>query len=292
MGPMQRLLPALLALPCVIFVGCSAGDPIGGTPAPVDQDAGQVEDDATPAEDAPAAALCHTGGYSCTDGVPCCGDQKCESGTCKPTSGTQCLGFGGNCAKSGCCQGYTCTKYAVGSRCAIAATCTKEGAACADSGNCCGGLTCRGGVCAPPLRQTGCKVIGETCGSTQTCCPSTPYCQSMACCLPSDWSNLSCGKNSDCCSGLCKGGLCLISDLGGPCTFDADCGQTYNSPITAPQCGSQKTCCVPKDGTCSAPSDCCSGTCVSGLCGCLPKGASTPDSGSCCSKVAINKVCG
>lgn len=288
---MQRSMAWVVGFSAVLFLGCS-DDPTGTSPPPGDDAGTVVDEDAGAVEDAPPSpALCHSGGAACSDGVACCGDQKCEFGYCKPADGTQCRGFGADCSASKCCQGKTCTKFAFGSRCTIATTCTKEGSPCADSGNCCGGLTCRGGVCAPPLREAGCKVIGETCGTTQTCCPSTPYCESMKCCIPSDWANVSCGKNADCCSGSCKGGICLVSGLGGSCTFDADCGQKYDSPVTAPRCGVTGTCCVPQNGTCSSPSDCCSGSCTNGTCGCLPKGTTTNDVGSCCSKLAVNKVC-
>jgi hypothetical protein len=234
-----------------------------------------------------AKALCHSGGYDCKDGIPCCGTYVCKDGSCKDPKGTMCVGFGFDCSVNGCCPGTDCTSFTFGERCIKSKTCTKQGGACADTGNCCGGLSCQSGTCKPPPRQDSCKVYGERCGA-KDCCPSTPYCENETCCMPGDWNNTSCGQDSDCCTGVCNGGLCELSGLGGPCTFDDDCGK---DPSVVRCQVSTSTCCAPKDARCTNPSDCCSGSCTAGKCACLPKGATSTSSGNCCSLVMVGTTC-
>ncbi len=247
----------------------------------VDRETGEGEDAA-----AGAPRLCHTGGYDCKDGVPCCGGGVCSaSGVCEPPDGATCKRFGDDCSSFPCCQGTTCTKLAVGSRCTLPTGCTKSGAACADDGNCCGGLTCQAGTCKPTPRVGKCKVYGERCGAVD-CCPSDMGCSNRRCCMVADFAKTTCLSNDDCCTGLCKGGLCDVSPAGGACEYYDDCGGDDSGRVCE-----QRVCCGEERAICTRPSDCCSGACVSGRCGCLPKGSSSASSASCCSKLLAGGVC-
>lgn len=285
------VLAALLSAWAAVASGCTTtGGPSAQATVPAEPtDEGAVDPGAEGAggDAGPSSPnkVCHTGGFACTDGTPCCAGVCGSSGKCEPADGSTCKKFGEDCSKLPCCQGTTCTKLSVGSRCTLTATCTKDGGACADDGNCCGGLTCQAGRCAGAPRVKSCRIYGERCGAVD-CCPSDMGCSNRLCCMSADFAGTTCGSDAVCCTGLCKGGLCDASPSGGRCEVYDDCGGDGTGHVCV-----DHACCGETRADCTKPSDCCSGSCVSGECACLPKGSPSKTSASCCSKFLAGGVC-
>ncbi len=207
----------------------------------------------------------------------CC-DGKKE--VCKVDSSgvPRCFGGGSN----QCPTGYT----------GEAPCCINDGATCQFSDQCCGGalclpagngtLTCQRPTCAP---------VGAPCepGAGSTCCAGTEClatgeigfaCQTRPPPTSTDGgtgtpdagpvcraNEASCTSPSQCCSGICTGGVCkapaLCQPQGGACTSGTDCCQGLLCDVPS---GSTTGTCQP-GATCSASGQACSTTtpCCSGL---------------------------
>lgn len=248
---------------------------------PGDHDAG---DD--PGVDAAAPAdVCHSNGYSCEDGIPCCGTLVCDFGTCRDPE-SDCSYLGSDCAARDCCEPFECRDYLAGWRCAHPDSCADVGDPCADDGGCCGGLACEGGTCRVPTLDAGAVAYGEYCWDGLECA-SSPYCEDELCCIPADWTNDTCRDDAECCTGVCVGGICDCAPLGDVCYFYDDCCDADFGPMCL-----EGVCCLDLDTACDRDADCCSGSCEAGSCACLPAGASSPSSGQCCNLIAVNGRCG
>jgi hypothetical protein len=102
-----------------------------------------------------------------------------------------------------------------------------------------------------------------------------------------------CKKNKHCCSGNCSGGKCAACPPGqvlcnGSCVSNScPTGQTFNSSTCQCECPSGQVLCsngscgLPNGGTCTADTQCCSGTiCANGKC-CTPNFSSQTNPGAC-----------
>jgi hypothetical protein len=121
-----------------------------------------------------------------------------------------------------------------------------------------------------------CGLKGSPCTSDQACCnglcdASAHYCT----CLP---PQASCTRFDQCCSGTCgTSGTCCARG-GSACGADAEC--------CSGNCEADGRCaCLAPGAACLGIGNdpaCCSGTCVSGICGCLSAGLSCTGNGDCC----------
>jgi hypothetical protein len=103
-----------------------------------------------------------------------------------------------------------------------------------------------------------------------------------------------CKKNKQCCSGNCSGGKCAACPPGQVLCSNGSCvsnscptGQTFNSSTCQCECPSGQVLCsngscgLPNGGTCTADTQCCSGTiCANGEC-CTPNFSSQTNPGAC-----------
>jgi hypothetical protein len=220
-----------------------------------------------------------------------CGDDGCggSCGTCGGTTvcvghqcqdpaaclGTTCLGARMCCAGAPLCVNYDPGLGVAGTYCGT--RCGVNNSYCRADGDCCSGYTCviftNDG--APKGTCTDCQ--GHACTVGQAgggCCSTEPYCHGQDGCraMCADY-DVSCGADSDCCSGMtCSnmhigrpwyqvcGGLgadCLgKSCAGGCCTAAPYCQVTAGSFGYATAC--QATC-LAASGACLRDQDCCPG---------------------------------
>jgi hypothetical protein len=181
-------------------------------------------------------------GTPCTDQTCCVSPYYCD--------GTQCCSYYGSaCSRNAdCCQTYgpeACASANGRSTC-----CATDGGGCYPGylNNCCPGFSCQ----PDPTSTFG----GSTC---------------QACGLA---DQAACTKDSDCCSGSCKGTVKTCCEgLGQQCLDSLDCcGQTGGAGNPALSCSAPdtyygRTCCYRIKGTaCSSKKDCCSGKCIGNKC--------------------------
>jgi hypothetical protein len=234
----------------------------------------------------------------------CCDGRK---DVCKVDSSGVPRCFGGGSGQ--CPTGYTGTAPCCindGQNCQFSDQCCGD-ALCLPNGN--GGLTCQRPTCSP---------LGSSCvrgdGGASACCSGTS-------CLPVDELNYacqqprpptngpdagtggtpdagptckanetSCSSPSQCCSGICTGGVCkppaLCQPQNGACTSGADCCQGLRCDVPT---GSTTGTCQP-GATCSASGQACSPTvgCCSGLSCETAAGAACTGSEPCVCTVIIN----
>ena len=128
-----------------------------------------------------------------------------------------------------------------------------------------------------------------------------------------------CGAPDDCCSGVCQNGVCGVTtpcvhdvcDQGVPltdgcsacvsavCDTDPSCcqaqGEWDEGCVAAAEgiCGVDCNVCAPNGSLCMSGPDCCSGTCVGGVCedACFPDGNMCSAFDQCCSNSCVNGTC-
>ena len=216
----------------------------------------------------------------------CAATSDCCSGTCVAGRCTDaiCSPIGGPCGRTGgvCCAGATCPP-AGGNDLCIA--CRQPEQSCGATSDCCSG-TCVAGRCT----NATCSPVGGPCGRTGGVCCAGAICPPAGgndLCIACRQPEQSCGATSDCCSGTCVAGRCTnatCSPVGGPCgrTGGVCCAGAICPPI-----GGNDLCiaCRQPEQSCSATSDCCSGTCVAGRCTnatCSPVGGPCGRTGGVC----------
>jgi hypothetical protein len=184
--------------------------------------------------------VCSETSEACSDDRPCCVGECGSNGTCaappRPTAPFAC-DENGQCAHGECVNDY----------CPGGTECNRNDQC--PSGNCLNGF------------------CGEACATAADC--PTNGCENGRCCIPD--SN-ECSNAADCCGGTCRLGLCRRSPggEGDACGEDSDCirgacvsGQCSSSCNADLQCAElqvceQSSCCIPSNGECVTPSDCCS----------------------------------
>src|SRR6478752_4531842 len=205
-------------------------------------------------------------------GGACTGDTDCAEGTCseagvcfcndpdRPSIGCTCnTGDADPCGGSPICcpssdlPGSTGICVPASEGCNPTGNCMDVGEECGEGADCCAGFLCDSGTCI-----NNCQEPGGLCEFDENCCIGT--CMSGTCaCLTADepWRGCACNPQGD---GQCGGGGGLI------CCADGEGGI----------CSSASTGCNPTGGCtqepgqeCSGDDDCCTGTCMEGVCACL-----------------------
>lgn len=156
--------------------------------------------------------------------------------------------------------------------------CGAQGLACCGAGFCNGGLACIDGVCAASScggELMDCCAMGAPCGPGLSCFGGT--------CMPDatvdGGAGSSCGmRGSACCatSPSCGVGLTCVSNV---CRDTGPCGAAGEGCCAGDVCDPGNLCvdgtcrmevpipmCRPLGGSCATTTDCCEGTCQSGLC--------------------------
>ncbi|HLL55413.1 MAG TPA: hypothetical protein VK447_17775 [Myxococcaceae bacterium] len=237
----------------------------------------------------PRPPECHEDGYRCSQATDCCSG-KCNNGVCSACSDGNsgnlcsqavdcCVHFSSVCNSGGNCEGGTVGSAPNNYHCASSDFC--------GSGYC--ELVSSGqpptGFCKAPANN--CVTVRQT--TSGTCCPGLERnATSGACCLPNESY---CYYDSSCCSGNCSGGRCKPAGAGGAlgnrCLSSPECGGQLlcdpvsrtctgrwcmRAPLPYPGCCTfsqwngqcsftdGRTCGNP-GATCTAGSQCCSGTC-------------------------------
>jgi len=226
-------------------------------------------------------------------GQPSAASNDCCSTARNSATGNCCLTDGSASTQNSlCCSG---TQQA-------GACCRGEGSACDTAGTqCCGGLVCDPDYTGSSSYKTCRKPVGSGCtpvsgtpasneceGGDYSWCAVPVGGTSARCCIAPAGA---CDANSDCCSGTCgTDGKCTQMPAGGSCDYYGNhcdpattsncfgdtccagmgqaCGASApccDDPFTFGQdlaCGSAQKCCKPSNSTCTAGSECCSGTCT------------------------------
>ncbi len=205
------------------------------------------------------APCCISDGQTCQFSDQCCGEALCLPN-----------GSGGL-----TCQRPNCSP--------VGSTCTPGSA---NNSGCCAGTSCLptgeiGYACQTPTSGGGGGTDGGT-GGTDGGTDGGPTCRA---------NETSCTSPSQCCSGICTGGLCkppaLCQPQNGACTSGADCCQGLRCEVPS---GATAGTCQP-GATCSAGGQACSTTspCCSGLaCEGVNSGAVCNGSEPCICAVIIN----
>jgi hypothetical protein len=220
------------------------------------------------------------GANGCIVNTDCCGQLRCEQGSCQ-----SCVTVGLPCdANSDCCEGNCvgphgykeCVPSGV-----VGNACLPPNSCCSEDSLCCSGH-CDNGVCF-------CFPPGSTCSDDRSCCGGK--CNGGTCCK---YSPADCTAGSECCSGVCTASQhctcvpngqttfsvvnCCPSptqtrstgcDGGPPCrcclTNGDSCTTIFGSyccqDAGASECGPSGRCCLSAGAFCSAGYLCCSGTC-------------------------------
>jgi len=280
----------------------------------------------------PGATGCTMGGEPCTDSGTCCSHLCTDLGTgvASCVLGSGCRERGEICSKrEDCCgwqtSGVLCvlatTDPPVG-RCSNPQGCQPVGNCCGAFGDNCRQACCDGQKAVCQLDQSGlprcmggggvckngydgldplcCIPQGEQCSFRDQCCELNPCiqgpdglyrCVAPTClaagstCTPGGMGAQGCCNGLECLSAGEFGTVCRVrtpplsgADAGTP---DSDGGSADAGPS-----------CLPNTQACSAGAECCSGTCIGGVCGtCKTDGNTCGGNSECCSGACFNGVC-
>jgi len=288
-----------LLLSFTLLVGCDDGT------IPVPTDSGMRTPDTGPTDAGPPEPMCDNstrdgdetgidcGGScpACADGVPCLGDEDCESGVCQRNF----------CLVPSCMDGVR-NGGETGTDCGGDCPLCPGGESCTSNDECLSGR-CRGGECA----MSSCEDMRQNADETDVDCGG-PLCPPCA-------GGLSCLGREDCESFICADGTCTEPacndrvqnqdetsvDCGGEtcpgcrdglsCNIDADCensrcldggciscmDRVVNGDETGVDCGGATCGPCPDGQTCLVDGDCDSGVCEASLCVSCGDGALNQD---------------
>lgn len=260
--------------------GTSIGPGPGTDAAPGDTDGSTSE-----------AGACKVGGASCTADAECCsvnGVQSCIAGD---GGAKVCAGPASSCKVAGdACSGGNecCTNACIAQKCS-GTQCTADNQACTMNEQCCGGSCADDGSGAGTKKcialNATCKTSGNPCGTGTECC--SKLCKNGLCSSGVSFCAQTgdvCADNNDCCGGNCT--KASGATLG-------TCGATVSAP-GAGGCDVKGTVC----GKVGDPLKACGGTCCSRVCassgaapgflicqppsGCSPIGELCRNNSDCC----------
>lgn len=220
------------------------------------------------------------GDSDCAATAWCDGNHKCQfksapGGSC--SSGDECLvGF--------CVDNVCCDQQCDGAceACTVAAGATTNGA-CVQLVGAAGSPSCAPFVCG------GTSDCPTSCGTSDTLCIATDYCDGVGACIPKVSYPAVCTSDSQCSTGLCANGVCCnetcadgcgVCTASGGATADGLCTARAASNVGTPSCapylcgGSSKQC----PATCASDTECAVGNWCDAAHHCVPKAA---QGGSC-----------
>jgi hypothetical protein len=231
--------------------------------------------------------------------IDCCSASECDGAECVDGA---CEGGGALPPGSPCnpavdiCQDGLCIPLEEGSSKGLCCTPTGTRPAVCDGvctdlaedpNNCAQcGRVCREGV--PCSFSFCCNGRGGFCRSDFECCGFDDRCVSDRCC---SLEGTSCSVADDCCSGRCESGVCACAGATETCSVETDCCGRDDLSCTDGRC------CAPSGGICGSDDQCCSGSCLDGLCAeceggvCCRSIGSCTDGPDCCSGLCVDGSC-
>jgi hypothetical protein len=254
-------------LAAALLLGCTPDPASDGGLASVPGECGRCDNDCLPGD--------------CADDAPCRAFQACLA-RCGGFADTQCFEEcpGGHPIEGRALRLAVCLQQHCAQPCRGGGGCTPRFGPCGRDAECCQGQPCIQGYCGGP-GVAACRMAGDSCEQAGQCCSLS--CRAGSCCTPVSGA---CDDDWQCCGVPCKVGSCgdclangaLCNTTSRPCCTgecrDDHCVLIGRPPQCAQQpcpagwiCGDGGACCLPGGFRCAAVDECCSRSCLGGVCG-------------------------